>query len=207
MKLSTALIGSIASVCFVSSVVSAQTATPKVGQDMLKAYEALMNDWDLLKGGQFGRMRLELDPSTPHRAAAREGKGEKVKGPNVNQKRLGELRRDARVQGISMVDMLIRKDSGKIVFHSGTRLRVSKKNSPEDELDRAAREAAKVLSGGSSQPFIKNLSNGVFTAMPIRFRSELCVSCHKGAKVNGVAAIAAVITAKRVSPISGTRLR
>lgn len=172
---------------------------PSVPGSMLNAYGVLMNDWELLEQGQMGIERLRSDPSDLHRKKGVEGK----RVPNPSRERIRDIRDIARKQKVELGDGLIRAGSGKIVFWYGSNAAPDEAHQlrARKEVEDVASEAASAIRRHPNVEFRRKLMGGTFVAKAIRFESPKCLSCHEGAKQNGVAAIAAVVYRPLKPPI------
>lgn len=167
---------------------------------MLDAYDVLMNDEELLEQGQMGIERLRSDPSDLHRKQGGARQFARRASQNSSRQQIREIRDTARRQLIDLGDGLIRADSGKIVFWFGTNAAPDPAHNlrAQKEIDQAAQDAAVEIRKNPDLEFRRKLTDGTFEAKAIRFGSAKCLSCHAGAKQNGVAAVAAVVYRKGI---------
>lgn len=176
---------------------------------VLDAYQRVMNDQEVLDKGLMGSTRVISEPAAAFHGSA----GAKLDkslafsiSDSASQSVLRKVLAEARGLGFTVEHGIIRtkkppkrengrsffaSDNGVFSFMSSSYSSKKKEEQPE-ELEMLGSEALKAISSGKSPVFSKTVMNVTFRAKPIRFAGAKCASCHQGAFVGEVAAIAAV---------------
>jgi len=189
-----------------------EESVPEFASKMLTSYGELMNDLALIDNGMLGTSRMgPVDAAFAHTSAS---KGRAPRSVLPTQQALYDLRKGAQESGTHFGDGLISvfaspgvvttrgpKTVGSISYWWGTT------GSPgpafniknEQEIRKVGADAVEAVKSAPDKVYERAIDGGKFYARAIRYEKPRCLSCHKDAKLNDVAGVAAVVIARHPS--------